>query len=62
MAALRRTLLGMLLGAVIGFIVYEVRATAGGTCPLTCNPFISVATGTVMGLLVSLARAGQQSN
>jgi len=57
-AALRRVLFGMCVGAVIGFIVYEVRSAAGGACPITCNPYVSVATGTVMGLLISLARAG----
>lgn len=57
MAAMRKALFGMCVGALIGFIVFEVRSAAGGVCPITCNPYVSVATGTVMGLLISLARA-----
>ena len=58
---LRRILLGLVLGAVIGFVVYRVRAATGGACPLTCNPYASIATGDLMGVLISLARAGRQS-
>jgi len=61
-AAVGRILLGVLVGAAVGFIVYEVRAATGGTCPITCNPYASVATGTVLGLLISLALAERQSN
>ena len=57
-ATLRRALLGMCVGALIGFIAYEVGSAGGGACPITCNPYVSVATGTVMGLLITLARAG----
>jgi hypothetical protein len=62
MAGLRGVVLGVLVGAVIGLIVYEVRSATGGTCPITCNPYVSVATGALMGLLISLARAGKQIN
>ena len=58
---LRRILLGLVLGAVIGFVVYRIRACTGGACPLTCNPYVSTAIGGLMGVLISLARDGRQS-
>lgn len=61
-AVLGRAVFGMLIGGVIGFIVHRVRSAAGASCPIACNPYISVATGTVMGLLISLARAGKQTS
>jgi hypothetical protein len=48
-----RIALGLILGAVAGFVWYKVVGCSTGSCPLTSNPFISTAYGAGIGLLIA---------
>jgi len=47
----RRVFFG-LVGAVAGFGYYTFIGCASGTCPISSNPFISTAYGTLIGVFV----------
>lgn len=47
-----RIALGVLLGAVLGFVYYKFVGCATGTCPITRNPWTSTLYGAVIGGLV----------
>jgi hypothetical protein len=47
----RRMVFGF-VGALGGFAYYYFIGCASGTCPISSNPYISTAYGTLMGLLV----------
>lgn len=46
-------ILGVVIGAVVGFGYYKLVGCASGTCPITSNPWISTLYGAVMGALVA---------
>lgn len=46
-------IIGIVIGAAIGFTYYKFVGCASGTCPLTSNPFISTLYGAVMGALIA---------
>lgn len=48
-----RILFGILLGATIGLAVGHFGQRAGGTCPLTCNPYGGAIVGALFGALVA---------
>jgi hypothetical protein len=48
-----RLIIGIVIGAAIGFVYYKFVGCASGTCPLTSNPFISTIYGAVMGALIA---------
>lgn len=55
----RRTMgivLGVVIGGAGGFLFYKLIGCRTGACPITSNPYVSVAYGAVMGLLVSLPK------
>jgi len=43
---------GVLVGGASGFAYYYFVGCASGTCPITSNPFISVAYGALLGYLL----------
>jgi hypothetical protein len=43
---------GIALGGTGGFAYYHYVGCASGTCPITSNPYISVAYGALMGYLL----------
>lgn len=45
-------ILGALLGAVGGFAYYHYIGCSTGTCPISSNPYISIAYGAVLGVLL----------
>jgi len=45
-------LIGLIIGAVGGYIYYIEIGCKSGTCPLTSNPYMSVLWGAVMGYLL----------
>lgn len=45
-------IVGAILGAIGGYAYYYFVGCAGGTCPITSNPYISVIYGAFMGYLL----------
>jgi hypothetical protein len=48
-----RIILGIVIGALLGFGYYRFVGCSTGSCPITSNPWISTLYGAVMGALVS---------
>jgi H+/Cl- antiporter ClcA len=48
-------LIGVLLGAVGGYLYYRFVGCVSGTCPISSNPVISTLYGGVIGALLGLA-------
>jgi hypothetical protein len=48
-----RMILGVVLGAAAGFAYYYFIGCRTGTCPITGNPYISTAYGSLMGVLLA---------
>jgi len=46
-------IVGIIVGAIGGFLYYYFVGCASGTCPITSNPYISVIYGAIMGYLVA---------
>ncbi len=46
------TILGVLVGAIGGYLYYYFVGCAGGSCAITANPMSSTAYGAVMGGLL----------
>ncbi len=42
---------GIIVGGVAGFSYYHFVGCASGTCPITSNPYITVAYGALLGYL-----------
>jgi hypothetical protein len=51
-----KILLGILVGAGIGFAVGYFGKCASGTCPMTSNPWISTILGGLLGLMFTAGR------
>jgi hypothetical protein len=45
-------IIGILVGGAVGFAYYHFAGCAGGTCPITSNPYMTTIWGAVMGYLV----------
>lgn len=48
-----RSILFLLVGAVLGYGYHRLVGCRTGSCPITANPYISTVYGAVMGLLLS---------
>lgn len=48
-----KAVLGIVIGGLVGFIVYYFVGCKSGTCAITANPFSSVITGSVLGFFIS---------
>lgn len=46
-----QTLIGLVIGAVAGYVYYAKVGCESGTCPITSSPFISTIYGAIMGAL-----------
>lgn len=56
-------LIGTLLGFACGYAYYYFIGCTSGTCPITSNPYISIAWGGMMGyLLGDMFVKGKKSN
>lgn len=47
-----KNIIGVLVGALSGYLYYYFIGCVSGTCPLTSNPFISILWGSMIGYLV----------
>jgi hypothetical protein len=45
-------LIGLLVGALGGFLYWHFIGCASGVCPITGNPYISTAYGALLGILL----------
>ncbi|MDP7423651.1 MAG: hypothetical protein QGH40_17405 [bacterium] len=45
---------GVCIGGVIGFGVGYVIPFSGGTCPFTCNPYVSTVIGALFGTVSTI--------
>jgi len=45
-------IIGIFVGGVAGYLYYHFVGCASGTCPITSNPYITVAYGALMGYLL----------
>jgi len=43
---------GIIVGAIAGFLYYHFVGCASGTCPITSNPYMTVAYGALLGYLL----------
>jgi hypothetical protein len=48
-----RLVLGIVIGAVLGYAYYRFIGCSSGTCPITGNPVISTIYGALMGIFLS---------
>lgn len=46
------SIVGVLIGGLAGYLYYRYVGCATGTCPITSNPYMSIAYGALMGYLV----------
>ncbi|HPE33173.1 MAG TPA: DUF6132 family protein [Bacteroidales bacterium] len=47
------TMIGILTGAIAGYIYFKQVVCVSGGCPLTSNPFITIIWGGLVGYLIS---------
>ena len=53
----RLTIIGIVIGAILGYLYYYFIGCSSGTCPLTSKPINSTIYGAVMGgLLLNLLK------
>jgi len=46
------TIIGIITGAIGGYLYYHFVGCASGTCPITSKPFNSTMYGAIMGVLI----------
>jgi len=46
------TIIGVIVGAIGGYLYYKFVGCATGTCPITSNPYGSIFYGAIMGGLL----------
>jgi len=51
--ALKKTLLGVLIGSMLGFLYYYFIGCSSGACTITSSPYGSIIIGGIFGLLVT---------
>jgi len=47
-----KTILGMFVGVIGGYIYYAKVGCNGGSCPITSNPWLTMLWGLMMGYLI----------
>lgn len=47
-----KSIIGLVLGMIGGYIYYVKIGCTSGSCPITSNPYMSVLWGAIMGYLV----------
>jgi len=49
---IKRLILGIFLGGLLGYLYYYYVGCSSGTCPITANPWYSTLYGTLIGGLL----------
>ena len=44
-----RSVIGVVVGGVLGYAVYRLVGCSSGTCPITANPWLSTIAGMAIG-------------
>jgi hypothetical protein len=47
-----RPFLGVVIGGISGFLYYHFVGCSSGSCPIASNPYMSIALGGIVGLLI----------
>jgi len=50
----KKMILGVVIGGVLGFSYFYFVGCKTGTCPITSNPYISIAYGSIIGLFLAM--------
>jgi hypothetical protein len=53
MSSILELLMGVVFGAIAGFIYYKVVGCPTGACPITRSPMRSVVYGSLLGLMIA---------
>jgi len=53
MSIAMKSVVGLLVGAAVGFAMYRFVGCKTGACPLTANPWVAMAIWGLMGALVA---------
>jgi hypothetical protein len=48
-----RLIIGIVIGAALGFSYYRFVGCSNGTCPITSNPYISTLYGALIGAMLA---------
>jgi hypothetical protein len=51
-----RTILGIVIGGVAGFLYFRLVGCRTGSCPITSNPFTSIIFGALFGGLIASSK------
>jgi len=55
-----KILLGVVIGGILGFAYYHFIGCTSGACPITSNPYISVAYGGIIGLVLAMGKGNKK--
>ncbi|MBN1130064.1 MAG: hypothetical protein JXA71_13820 [Chitinispirillaceae bacterium] len=47
-----KTMIGLVVGGLLGFLFYTFVGCTTGTCPITSSPFLTTMFGAIIGMLV----------
>ncbi|MFH1942785.1 MAG: DUF6132 family protein [bacterium] len=50
---MNRLIVGVGLGALVGFLYYRLVGCSTGACPITRNPYVSTVYGALLGALIA---------
>lgn len=57
MKSWQKILLGIVIGGALGYAYYYFIGCPTGACPITRNPFTSVAYGGIIGLILTFGKS-----
>lgn len=50
---LLKSISGLIIGGLLGYLYYKKVGCATGTCPITSNRYLTIAYGAIVGLMIS---------
>jgi len=51
-----RTIIGIVIGGIAGFLYYKLIGCRSGSCPITSSPFSSIIFGAIFGGLMASSK------